>query len=124
MSEPDRPDPLATLGARIEKAQRARQQGVRRAREGGQDQSALGVGFRIGLEFVVAIGVGVALGWACDRWLGTKPWGLLGFLFLGIGAGMMSVYRVIAGLGMAVGYRRGGADDQAGKDKPDAWDED
>lgn len=124
MSEPDRPDPLAALGARIEKAQRARQQGVRRAREGGQDQSALGLGFRIGLEFVVAIGVGVALGWACDRWLGTKPWGLLGFLFLGIGAGMMSVYRVIAGLGMAVGYRRGGAEDQAGKDKPDAWDED
>jgi ATP synthase protein I len=65
----------------------------------------MGLGFRIGLELVVAVFVGVALGWACDRWLGTRPWGLLVFLFLGIGAGMTNVYRVVKGLGMTVGYK-------------------
>ena len=106
MSEPNTPDDLKALGERLNRAKRTPQQGVPRARDGGQDQSALGVGFRIGLEFVVAVAVGGALGWQIDRWLGTKPWGLLAFLLLGIGAGMMSVYRVIAGLGMKVGYRQ------------------
>ncbi len=123
MSEPDRPDPLATLGKRIEAAQRAHRP-AHRVREGDQDKSALGVGFRVGLEFVVAVGVGVALGWAFDRWLGTKPWGLLAFILLGIGAGMMSVYRVIAGLGMAVGYPRDErADARGGDDEKEESDE-
>jgi len=68
----------------------------------------MGLGFRIGLELVVAVFVGVALGWAIDRWLGTRPWGLLVFLFLGIGAGMTNIYRVIKGLGMTVGYKADG----------------
>jgi ATP synthase protein I len=107
MTEPERPDPLTVLGERLEKARRERESG-RRVPDGGADQSsreAMGLGFRIGLELVVAVFVGVAIGWACDRWLGTRPWGLLVFLFLGIGAGMTNVYRVVKGLGMMVGYK-------------------
>jgi ATP synthase protein I len=112
MTEPERPDPLAALGERLERARRARA-GERRAVDGGTDQSsraAMGLGFRIGLELVVAVFVGVAIGWAIDRWLGTRPWGLLVFLFLGIGAGMTNVYRVVKGLGMTVGYKGDGRD--------------
>jgi ATP synthase protein I len=107
MTEPERPDPLTVLGERLERARRARESG-RRAPDGETDQSsreAMGLGFRIGLELVVAVFVGVAIGWACDRWLGTRPWGLLVFLFLGIGAGMTNIYRVVKGLGMTVGYK-------------------
>jgi ATP synthase protein I len=124
MTEPERPDPLTALGERLEKARRARESG-RRASGGGADpssRSAMGLGFRIGLELVVAVFFGVAVGWACDRWLGTRPWGLLVFLFLGIGAGMTNVYRVVKGLGMTVGYK---GDTPAGADaRKNGWDDD
>lgn len=127
MTEPDRPDPLAALGERLEKARRA-QAGKRRSRDADASPSskeAMGLGFRIGLELVVAVFVGFALGWATDRWLGTRPWGLLAFLFLGIGAGMSNVYRVVKGLGMGVGYKGGGqADAPSGRDEKNGWDED
>ena len=129
MTEPERPDPLTVLGERLERARRARESG-RRAPDGEADQSsreAMGLGFRIGLELVVAVFVGVAVGWAIDRWLGTRPWGLLVFLFLGIGAGMTNVYRVVKGLGMTVGYK-GDAPAGAGPGKSERgkgdWDDD
>jgi ATP synthase protein I len=127
MTEPERPDPLAALGERLAKAQRA-QAGKRRSRDAEASPSskeAMGLGFRIGLELVVAVFVGFALGWATDRWLGTRPWGLLVFLFLGIGAGMTNVYRVVKGLGMGVGYKGGGRPDApSGRDEKNGWDED
>lgn len=129
MTEPERPDPLAALGERIERARRARESG-RRAPDQGADASsraAMGLGFRIGLELLVAVCLGVAIGWAIDRWFGTRPWGLLVFLFLGIGAGMTNVYRVVKGLGMTVGYKNDGPG-EAGPGKSergkDDWDED
>jgi len=81
----------------------------------------MGLGFRIGLELVVAVFVGVAIGWAIDRWFGTKPWGLLVFLFLGIGAGMTNVYRVVRGLGMRVGYKDRGAGPRMPETREDDW---
>jgi ATP synthase protein I len=129
MTEPERPDPLAALGERLERAQRARESG-RRVNDQASDQSsraAMGLGFRIGLELVVAVFVGVALGWAIDRWLGTRPWGLLVFLFLGIGAGMTNIYRVVKGLGMTVGYKgdgRGSAEPGKSERGKADWDDD
>jgi len=85
----------------------------------------MGLGFRIGLELVVAVFVGFAIGWAIDHWFGTKPWGLLVFLFLGIGAGLTNVYRVVKGLGMGVGYKVGTPPTAPrAKDERDDWDED
>ncbi len=129
MTEPERPDPLAVLGERIEKARRARQSGRRASDEGADESSkaAMGLGFRIGLELVVAVFVGVAIGWAIDRWLGTRPWGLLVFLFLGIGAGMTNIYRVVKGLGMTVGYKgdgRSGPEPGKGERDKGDWDDD
>ena len=129
MTEPERPDPLTVLGERLERARRAQQSG-RRASGGETDEAsrnAMGLGFRIGLELVVAVFVGVGLGWAFDRWLGTRPWGLLVFLFLGIGAGMTNVYRVVKGLGMTVGYKGdapSGAKPGKSERGKDGWDDD
>ncbi len=40
-----------------------------------------------------------------DKWLGTRPWGMVVFFFLGVAAGMLNVYRAVAGMGGAVGFR-------------------
>jgi ATP synthase protein I len=103
MSEERPPDELARLGARLDQL---RPKGDAPAGDGdaGQQQ-ALAVGFRIGIEFVVAIGVAMGLGWAIDHLLGTRPFGMIVLFFLGVAAGMLSVYRAITGQGAAVGFR-------------------
>src|ERR1044071_1285124 len=106
MSESGPPDPLARLGKRLDKA-RARRDGQPMPEPDNADlQRGAGLGFRIGIEFVVAIVIATGLGWALDRWLGTRPWGTIVLFFLGVGAGMVSVYRAVAGIKTAVGYRR------------------
>ena len=56
---------------------------------------------RIGTEMVAALIVGVGIGYFLDNWLGTKPWFLVVFFFLGAGAGVLNVYRAASGLGIA-----------------------
>lgn len=68
--------------------------------------SGLGIAFRVGVELVSALAVGVGLGLLLDYWLGTGPWFLIVFFFLGSGAGILNVYRAARGLGLGVGYRR------------------
>lgn len=98
MSEERPPDPLARLGERIDKARRARLQEGEDGR-GGPPRGALGLGFRMAIEMAAALVVGLALGWVFDRLLGTRPWGLIVFFFLGIAAGMMNVFRTAMGVG-------------------------
>lgn len=47
----------------------------------------------IGLHMVSGPLVGVAIGWGLDAWLDTGPHMKLLFLFIGIGAGFLNVYR-------------------------------
>jgi len=109
MDEREKVDPLKELGERLDKARQTRRQPVSEAPQTGAG-SALALGWRIGLELVVAVVVGFFIGWAIDKWLGTRPWGMIVFFFLGVAAGMVNVYRAVTGLGMAIGYkdRRGG----------------
>lgn len=76
---------------------------------------------RIGLELVVAVVVSTVIGWALDAWLGTRPWLTIVFFFLGVGAGMVNVWRAVMGMGMAVGYRR---DPLPPKQKDADWSDD
>jgi len=88
------PDDLKRLGERLDKARRDRR-GT--AADDGKSNSglnsALGLGFRIGLELVVAVVFGLGVGWAIDRTLGTRPWGLIVFVLLGFAAGVLNVIR-------------------------------
>lgn len=59
--------------------------------------SGMGQALRLGSEFVAAILVGSAIGWAIDKFLGTGPFGLVVFLLLGFAAGVLNVLR-LAGL--------------------------
>jgi len=112
MTDGDANDPLRELGRRIE-AQRARDASGGReqtSRKGPEPMgSALALAWRIGLELIVAILVATGLGWAFDRWLGTRPWGMIVMFFLGIAAGMVNVWRAVTGMGMAVGYGKASA---------------
>jgi ATP synthase protein I len=55
---------------------------------------SMGVGFRAGIEVVSALVVGLAIGMALDRWLGTWPWLFLLFFVMGACAGVLNVYRL------------------------------
>ena len=105
MSDGRPTDPLARLGEEIDKARadHVRRQPV--AVDRANLQQGLGLGFRIGIELVVAVAVATGLGWAIDRWLGTRPWGMIVLFFLGVAAGMLSVYRAVTGVSGAAGYR-------------------
>ena len=125
MSEGGPSDPLARLGERLDRARAKRgSEGAAgfddpAGQQGGGQQGA-GLGLRIGVEFVVAVVVATGLGWALDRWLGTRPWGTIVLFFLGVGVGMTSVYRAVTGIKMAVGYRRlDGDGGQRANDKRD-----
>lgn len=68
--------------------------------------SGLGMAFRVGTELVAGVAVGAAIGYGLDQWLGTTPWLLILFFFLGAGGGMMNVFRAATGQGMQVGYQK------------------
>lgn len=61
---------------------------------GGLDGAAWRIGVRVGVEMVSALVVAVAIGWALDRWLGTRPVFLGVFVLLGGAAGVLNVWRM------------------------------
>ncbi|MEI6557984.1 MAG: AtpZ/AtpI family protein [Rhodospirillaceae bacterium] len=70
-----------------------------------KQKGMLSVAFRIGTEVLAALVVGVGGGLLIDNALGTKPWCLVVGFVLGACAGVSNVYRVLNGLGYAIGYR-------------------
>ena len=49
----------------------------------------------VGLSFVLAIVIGVAVGYWLDMTFGTRPWGFLVFFCFGVAAGILNVYRIM-----------------------------
>jgi ATP synthase protein I len=113
MSDGRPTDPLARLGEEIDKARAQRVRAQPAAAERSNLQQGLGLGFRIGIELVVAIAVATGLGWAIDHWLGTRPWAMIVLFFLGVAAGMLNVYRAVNRISGAAGYRKPGRTDAA-----------
>jgi ATP synthase protein I len=64
----------------------------------------MSTGIRAGTEFIASILAGGGIGWLIDSWAHSRPWGLIIFLFLGVGAGFMSIYRITNNMGSAVGF--------------------
>ncbi len=77
-----------------------------------QPVSGIGMAFAVSSHLVAGLGVGALIGYWLDRWLGTSPWLLIAFFFLGAAAGMLNVYRTVTGMGLAVGYRPPAGDDE------------
>jgi ATP synthase protein I len=90
-------DPKANdLEGRIATARAAGERHGSAAPSGGEDpgiESAMGFGLRAGSQFVSAVVLGGGLGWAIDRWLGTKPFAMLILMVLMFIAAMANVWR-------------------------------
>ena len=58
-------------------------------------KSGISFGFRIGVEIVAAIIVGTSIGIIVDKYMNTKPFGLIIFFIFGALAGFLNIYRVM-----------------------------
>lgn len=47
----------------------------------------------MGTNFVAHTVVGLVIGYYCDKWFHTQPWGLIFWLLMGIVAGFRAMYR-------------------------------
>jgi ATP synthase protein I len=100
---------LEDLDARLRRARERRpDQGAEKDQGPNRNSIGTGLGFalRIGIELVAALAIGVGIGYGLDRWLGTAPWLMVTFFFLGSAAGFLNVYRAVSGYGYAAGYSR------------------
>ena len=118
MTEKRPPDSLKELDARIRDAE-DRHHEVGRGKDSLERGGGLSLAFRIGVELVSALIVGVAIGLGLDKWLDTGPWFLLLFFVLGAAAGILNVFRTMSGYGYAAGYRKEARDNasQSGRDE-------
>ena len=115
MSDESPPPPHQSFDQRLREA-KAKRRGHRAGDDREERGGGLAFAVRIGVDLVAALIVGVGIGILLDRWLGTTPWFLLLFFVLGAAAGMMNVYRVMAGYGYAAGYKK--AEPEADDDGP------
>ena len=58
-----------------------------------KEASFFGSAFKLGTELVAAVAVGTIIGFILDSWLGTTPWLIVIFFFVGAAAGMLNVIR-------------------------------
>src|SRR5579859_2474335 len=95
--KPDDPE-ADDLEGRIAKARAAGERHGSVAPSGGADpgiESAMNFGLRAGGQFVSAVVLGGGLGWAIDRWLGTRPFAMLILMVLMFIAAMANVWRTM-----------------------------
>jgi len=121
MTDKQKQNDLNDLEARLKRARKAPIDPTRHEKDTNSEKgNALSLAFRVGVELISAVAVGTAIGWGLDKWLDTRPWLMLVFIFLGGAAGVMNVYRMASGFGYAVGYQKDNSDagnkDQSGRD--------
>ena len=106
-------DALNALDSRLKNARAHAQDPLSQpSAEKAKKGEALGLAFRVSVEIVSAVAIGVGAGWLLDSWLGTTPWLMVVFVVLGFAAGILNVYRLAMGFGYAGGYTK--QDEQAG----------
>jgi ATP synthase protein I len=57
------------------------------------ESSSAGLGFRMSIELMVGLVVGLGIGWLLDGWLDTKPLFMIVLMVVGLGAGILNVVR-------------------------------
>lgn len=124
MNDGDKPT-LRDIDARIRAARGGAEGKGKDDGPGPRNVSGIGLAFRISIEFTAAVLVGVAIGYALDRWLGTSPLFMVVFLLLGFASGAMNIYRVVKGLDSSVGLgqaveRKKEAEHRSGDDEKGA----
>ncbi len=114
MTEPRRSLSLTELAERLKKARGQQAQDGNAGPGTDKVASPLGWAFRIGVDLVAALVVGVGIGWLLDHTFGTMPLFLVLFFFLGAAAGALNVWRLVVRMGMMSG--QGDVRDRDGRD--------
>ncbi|HIQ18710.1 MAG TPA: F0F1 ATP synthase assembly protein I [Novosphingobium capsulatum] len=87
---------LSSLDARLDAA---RQRG--KGRNPTPDQAKSDANYRVGnrvlAELIGGLAGGAFFGWVIDQFAGTRPWGLLVMLFVGIGVAFRNIIRISNG---------------------------
>jgi len=83
----------------------------------GEPTTGLGMAFTVASHLVVGLAVGAGIGYMLDQWMGTSPFMLIVFFFLGAAAGGMNMYRTVKGYGMSVGFQPAELSDAEAEDK-------
>ena len=55
--------------------------------------SPIGAAFKLSTELVASVAIGTIIGFILDNTFGTTPWLIIIFFFLGVVAGIVSVFR-------------------------------
>lgn len=109
MSDDPPPSPLRDFDERLKRLRDQVEPLVPKA-GAAEPTTGLGIAFTATAYLVTGIAVGGGLGWMLDAWLGTSPGLFVVFFFLGAASGILNVYRMTKGMGMALGYRPAGGD--------------
>ena len=59
----------------------------------GSNAASLGKALKISTELVAAVVVGATIGFLLDNWFDTKPLLVICFFFIGVAAGILSVFK-------------------------------
>jgi len=97
MPDPGDREDLRSLETRLEAARRRHGGGQRKPRRP-VDSSGVAAGFRVAIDLISGLALGVGIGLVLDWWLGTSPWMLILFFFVGSGAALMNVIRTAKSL--------------------------
>jgi len=84
-------DRLDSLGDKLSK----HKQVIEKEEEKQNSSRSEGIGqaLKLSSEFIAAICVGAGIGYLIDSVAGSSPWGMIVFLFLGFGAGVLNALR-------------------------------
>lgn len=112
-----RDDDLDRRRRSLEATLAARRPNVRNEGPDARSSGVTGYGqaMKLSSEFIAGIVVGVGIGWVLDSFAGTSPWGLIVFLFLGFGAGVLNVLRsagMVADVGLKAPSKDAGKPDE------------
>ncbi|MBK67032.1 MAG: ATPase F0F1 [Rickettsiales bacterium] len=105
MTDDDRFSKLDEKLKSVESNEKSASRGRKLSEKSFESKSAMGVAFRIGIEFVSAVAIGCGLGLIIDNYFGTSPWGMVILFFIGCGAGFSNVYKTTQRMSKPVGLK-------------------
>jgi len=84
---------IMSLRKRLARAEHDEAVRTKQDRQQGADESYR-LGNRVLAELIGGLAGGALIGWVLDRFIGTSPWLLLVFLFLGTFVAFRNIYRI------------------------------